>query len=253
MDGPKHCIAEVRRQLCSNPFSMEASPHSASNPPDIPWDAVVRFIRQLSHDLRNHLNAIELQSAFIGEIASEQEMKDEVKRLREMLSSAGAALQKLSADMGHARINSMPYKAADLVEDLRQRIESRRSESTPRIEWETNVGEGMVEVDPQLFPLVVQELIDNAVHFPSAGPLQFKAALEANGSLAMTLLEPKAEFARDVSTWGREPLKNIHHGHYGLGLNRARIIVEMHGGTLEASYDPKAKNLVTRIVLPGHQ
>jgi hypothetical protein len=30
---------------------------------DVAWGDDVRFIRQLTHDLRNHLNAIELQSA----------------------------------------------------------------------------------------------------------------------------------------------------------------------------------------------
>ena len=36
--------------------------------PSIPWSRVTKFIRQLNHDVRNHLNAIELQSAFVGEI-----------------------------------------------------------------------------------------------------------------------------------------------------------------------------------------
>ena len=34
----------------------------------LPWSDTVRFVRQLSHDLRNDLNAIELQSAYIGEL-----------------------------------------------------------------------------------------------------------------------------------------------------------------------------------------
>ena len=32
----------------------------------VSWNDVTRFIRQLSHDLRNNLNAIELQSAYIA-------------------------------------------------------------------------------------------------------------------------------------------------------------------------------------------
>ena len=49
---------------------------------DVPWNDVVHFVRQLSHDLRNHLNAIELQSTFLAELAEDAELKTEVGRLR---------------------------------------------------------------------------------------------------------------------------------------------------------------------------
>ena len=61
----------------------------AEHPPaaqiDVDWNDVVRFMRQLSHDLRNHLNAAELQVAYLNELAESAEMKEEVKRLREMM------------------------------------------------------------------------------------------------------------------------------------------------------------------------
>ena len=49
----------------------------------VPWSDTVRFVRQLSHDLRNDLNAIELRSAYIGELTQDQELTSEIKRLRE--------------------------------------------------------------------------------------------------------------------------------------------------------------------------
>lgn len=60
----------------------------------IPMPDVVRFVRQLSHDLRNHLNAAELQSAFLNEIAADAEMKEEISRLRGMLSDMGRDLRR---------------------------------------------------------------------------------------------------------------------------------------------------------------
>lgn len=231
---------------------MKSEDRAPSNPPNIPWEVIVKFIRQLTHDLRNHLNAVELQAAFLGEIASGQEMKDEVKRLREMLGTTGSALQKLSADLGHARTNPISYKAADFMEDLRQKFSSATAGDTSTIAWNINVGDLALDLDPQLLSSAVQELIGNARRFGDSKAIGVSAMADA-GHLVLSLSEPKADFTHDLSRWGREPLKNISHGHYGLGLNRARIIVESHGGKLEASYDSKAKNLITTITLPGSQ
>src|SRR6185295_7199203 len=99
---------------------MSASPASNSTPsPDIqvPMPDVVKFIRQLGHDLRNHLNAAELQSAYMAEIATDPELQEEVKRLRAMISEVGASLQRVTSALGAPRLTTMPYGAADFVED----------------------------------------------------------------------------------------------------------------------------------------
>src|SRR5205085_11245777 len=88
----------------------------------IPMPQVVKFIRQLAHDLRNHLNAAELQSAYLSEIAENNEVRDEIKRLRGMISQVGTSLQELTAKLSQPRLSEMPYAAKDLVEDLRQKL-----------------------------------------------------------------------------------------------------------------------------------
>ena len=62
--------------------------------------------------------------------------------------------------------------------------------------------------------------------------------------------EPKSNFESSTENWGREPLRNVGQGHYGLGLNRARAIAEAHGGELRASYDRGTSILVTKFILP---
>ncbi len=215
---------------------------------DVPWDEIVKFVRQLSHDLRNHLNAVELQSAYVGEIATDPELKDEIKRLRGMLSGLGAVLQKLSADMANVRPTLMSYKAADFLEDLRQKIES--TVPKPTIAWDVQVGDAAVELDPQLLPLAVQELLANAARHGEGRLLNVSATINGANSFVLTVTEPKEHFEAATDNWGREPLRNITQGHYGLGLNRARIIVESHHGQLAAHHDPASKNLVTTITIP---
>ena len=77
----------------------------------VPWNDMVRFVRQLSHDLRNDLNAIELQSAYIGELTQDQELTSEIKRLREVVSGLNSTLQLLSRAVGEVAPNLVSYPA----------------------------------------------------------------------------------------------------------------------------------------------
>src|ERR1043165_8451088 len=99
---------------------------AANTPPNDPinvaWTDVVRFLRQLSHDLRNHLNAVELQSAFLAEIGTDPEVKEEIGRLRKMVSECGGTLQKLSTRIKPPTPNLISYPVSDFVEDTRVRV-----------------------------------------------------------------------------------------------------------------------------------
>ena len=132
-------------------------------PSDVAWSDVVRFIRQLSHDLRNHLNAIELQSAYISELEGEDELKGEIKRLRGMISGLTSALQSLSKAVSDVKPNLIPYRAADFAEDLRKKIDHDFSGEGAAITWNIQVGDAMLNVDPQLLQEALSELFANAL------------------------------------------------------------------------------------------
>ena len=110
---------------------------------------VVKFVRQLGHDLRNHLNAAELQSVYLAEIAENPEFKDEVKRLRTMIFEVGASLQRVTSALGAAKLTLMPYGAADLADDLRQKLAADYPDESAKIEWNVQVGEAALRIDPQ--------------------------------------------------------------------------------------------------------
>ena len=211
---------------------------------------VVKFIRQLAHDLRNHLNAAELQSAYLIEIAENNELREEIKRLRRMISEVGTDLQKLTAALSPPRVTKMPYSAKDLVEDLRQKLTSANPDEAARVEWKVAETDATLDIDPQLLLPALLELFMNAFrHQPGEGPLSFSAAPE-NGSYVLTLAEPKKSFEQSTENWGREPLRAPAQGHYGLGLYRTRAIVDAHGGRFEAHFDKSASVLNTRVTLP---
>src|ERR1044071_9443388 len=102
----------------------DAAPENPSNALSVAWTDVVQFVRQLSHDLRNYLNAADLTAAYLNEVGAEAEIKTEIKRLRDSIAAAARALQKLSAAITTPRITTIPYRASELIEDLRKKPDS---------------------------------------------------------------------------------------------------------------------------------
>ncbi len=218
---------------------------------NVAWSDVVRFIRQLSHDLRNHLNAIELQSAYISELERDAELKGEIRRLREMISGLTSTLQSLSKAVGEVKPDLISYRASDLAEDLRKKIDHDFSGESAEINWNIQVGDVLLNVDPQLLEEALTELFANALrHSGGRGHVAVTAKME-NGRFLFTVEEPKAQFDIPADNWGREPLRKVSQGHYGLGLNRVRAIIEAHGGEMYAQYDPNVSTFTTTLVLPA--
>lgn len=237
-----------------NPSSCTAMAGKSSERPTgsltVPWSDMVRFVRQLSHDLRNDLNAIELQSAYIGELAQDQELTSEIKRLREVVSGMNSTLQLLSRAVGDVAPNLVVYPASEFLTDMRTQIERSFSKENHEITWDVQLQDGMLNIDPQLFQEAFVELFANAFHHDRGNGAVVARARINGGRFLFSLHEPKAVFSSDTQSWGREPLRNIRQRHYGLGLNRVRAIIEAHSGELEAQYDPKTATLVSTVTLP---
>jgi K+-sensing histidine kinase KdpD len=228
----------------------DAAPENPSDLLNVPWIDTVRFVHQLTHDLRNHLNAIELQSAYISELDASAELKGEIKRLREMISGLTAVLQKLSG-LGEVKPNLISYHASDFVEDLRKTIAHEFPKESAEITWDIQTGGAMLNVDPQLLQPAFSEVFANAFqHDRGKGALVAAARIDGK-RFVFTLREPKARFESSTENWGREPFRRITRGHYGLGLNRVRVIMEGHGGEMHAEYDPKGSTLLTTLTLPN--
>jgi K+-sensing histidine kinase KdpD len=226
--------------------SLEVSTASLT----VPWSTAVRFIRQLSHDLRNDLNAIELQSAYISELTQDQKLTDEINRLREVVSGLNATLQRLSRGVGEVAPNQISYPANEFLTDMRTQIERSFSKESHQIIWDVQLRDEMLNIDPQLFQEVFIELFTNAFqHDRDKGALLAKAGV-IDGRFVFTLQEPKAIFSADTQKWGREPLCKIRQRHYGLGLNRVRAIMEAHSGELRVEYHSEAGTLVSTLALP---
>jgi K+-sensing histidine kinase KdpD len=229
---------------------VDSSRENQSDSLNVPWTNMISFIRQLSHDLRNDLNAIELQSTYLDELGKNEEFKNEIKGLREMVSRLTSTLQRLSRVVGEVTPTLISYRATDFMEDMRTKIERDFPKESEEITWDIQLGHTMLNVDPQLLQEAFTEFFANAfLHDRGKGPILARARVD-NNEFLFTLQEPKAQFELSTKNWGREPLRKISLRHYGLGLNRIRTIIEAHGGKLVAQHDPDVSALITTLTLP---
>src|SRR5437899_7488255 len=141
---------------------MSSSKQPADKSPSVAWPDMVKFVRQLSHDIRNNLNAIELQSAYLAELAEEGEIKGEIQRLREMTSQIGTSLQRLTAGLSQANPNLIPYPAADFVEDLKEKLTKEFPDNAGKVIWDVQLKDATLQIDPELAQQAFLEIFGNA-------------------------------------------------------------------------------------------
>ena len=208
----------------------------------------MKFVRQLSHDLRNQLNAAELQSALIGELTADPELKSEVRRLRELVSQLGQTLQALSTSVSEPRPTLLPYAAKDFIGDMQKTIAREFPDKGEAVKWDISAEGAILKIDPELTEWAATELFRNAFrHHPADGELAAKASVEG-GRFSFSIREPKTEEV-DPLQW-MEPLQNMSHGHYSLGLRRVRNIIAAQEGNLTAKFDPTSRTVTSIITLP---
>ena len=230
---------------------MSSSKQPPDKSPSVAWPDVVKFVRQLSHDIRNNLNAVELQSAYLAELAEKGEMKGVIQRLREMTSRIGASLQRLTTGLNQANPNPIPYPAAAFVEDLKEKLTKEFPDNAAKVTWDVQLKDATLQIDPQLAQQAFLELFGNAFQHERNVKAITARAYIANNSFVFELHEPKARFELSTENWGREPLRNVSQGHYGLGLNRTRSVAEAHSGDFRAEHDQKTSTLITTLRLPS--
>lgn len=211
-----------------------------------------QFVGQLSHDIRNGLNACELQLTFLGETVTEPDAAEDIKRLRATIAGITRQLQAVRVSMSGANAHLMDYPAADLLEDLRERFERAHPEQAAEVEWQFKVAkETSVNVDPELVMGSCLEILRNALYFTGKnGRITLEISEQVDG-VRVAFEQPfTAEPDTAPHDWGRSPLLSTRRGGYGLGLYRARRALAASGCGLAFRRAPERNSLTATVTLP---
>ncbi|XHR30254.1 MAG: hypothetical protein ACFUZC_06770 [Chthoniobacteraceae bacterium] len=219
------------------------------NPPDeikVPLERVARFVRQLTHDVRNGLSAVDLETAFIAEISADEEVLAELHKLREMIAETAKMLRRVSQYFHPVAVHPIQWSAATVMQEIQKTAETEFPDE--EVGFENRFQAESVEIDLQLTQTIVLSILRNALQFRrDESPITVTGTI-FNGKPAIEILERRVENPIPPAQWGTEPLLSTRPGGYGLELYQARQIVTEQGGSLDI--EPTGEQLLTRLTLP---
>lgn len=231
--------------------SSTPTAEAGSGGPLVPFERVGKFVRQLSHDIRNNLGSVDLQAAFIAELVTDPEAAEEVKKLRAMVTSAAKLLQGVSGSFWIPQPSFITVSAKIVVEDFRDRLAKVMPDDASRVIWTEELGDEQIAVALEMYFTAAAECFRNTFHFRAAPePVIAARAFISQDKFVLELREPRVEPELPTAQWGHDPLITTRRGGFGLGLFNARQIIAAHGGDIEFHHEPAKKLLTTRIVIP---
>jgi signal transduction histidine kinase len=237
----------------STPFESRAlNPHET--PPGVlepvPWTNLTEFIRQLIHDVRNDLNAVELETVLLEDsLQNRPATGSDLAAIRSTVRESERRLRRLSAKLRVISPQFSPVLAEDLFAQVRGVVEEA-SLLTKLDEWKFNAPGAVVDGDLELLSAAIREIIGNAAQYREDEGRIVVAAMSAGRDLQIQILESKSAKPKEFEGWGLKPFTHVHPGGFGLGLHYTLRIAAAHGGTVERTYNEKAHTLTTTLSLP---
>lgn len=182
---------------------MAPSSLPSSSPND---DATMtRVVRRHAHDVRNHLNGIELGATLIGELAGgDPDISDTVSQIQKQLMEMESALKSLVAKFSLPRAGRMA--ASELLERWKSRL-APDLEPGQTVEWPdgSDLNTFFLSADQEILPAVLCGISLAAVKRAPCHHVRVKASA-VEGNLVLELREaegkspPPAE-AMEENAW----------------------------------------------------
>jgi PAS domain S-box-containing protein len=219
------------------------------------------FLATLSHELRTPLNAI---LGWIQILRSKRLDDVTTARAFEAIERNAKAQAELIEDMldvsriitGRLRLEMQPVRFSSAVEAALDSVRPTAEAKGVRLECDMPAESGFIAGDPNRLQQIVWNLLSNAVKFtPAAGMVRVKVEYtnwEARLSVSDTGKGISPQFLPYVFDRFRqaETMVSRTAGGLGLGLSIARHLVELHGGSIEASSEGEGRGATFIVTLP---
>jgi signal transduction histidine kinase len=221
------------------------------------------FLATLAHELRNPLQAIVGWTTILNRLPDlperaaqglatiERNSRIQARMIADVLDYAGIAIGRIRP----APENIDPYAA---VRAAIEAMTATAQSAAVSIRSTFDDAALRVDADPARLQQIVQNLLSNAIKFSNKGGEVLVEAGRAGDSFSVVVtdagegIEPQL-LPRIFERFSQQDGRTRSHGGLGLGLTIVRQLVELHGGTVEASSDGKGRGATFRVVIPQQQ
>lgn len=205
---------------------------SAPHPPTpqiSPSGDLALIVRRHAHDVRNHLNGLELNATLLGELVEDPDAADTVAQMRRILTQLEENIKSLLIRFDEPR--PVMVAAGDLLQLWKMQV--RRFEGPEQqLQWPESQVTQSLEVDAKAVVSVLCELTLAAWKRGNGQPLQAGLTV-ADEEVTVSLSEPgqRLPFPQDLaSATGR--------------------FIGLHGGRMESGPDESGQAWVTSLTFP---
>jgi two-component system CheB/CheR fusion protein len=216
------------------------------------------FLAMLGHELRNPLAAIASASQLLGLARS----LEDVSRPRAVIERQINHLKRLIDDLldaarvraGKIKLDRRPVNLAEAVEHALGVLGAGTTPTRHVIKVEAD--EVGVSADPIRLEQIILNLLTNAVKYTPAGRT-IRIVVRATGELAELSVEDEGVgipadtllLIFGLFVQGKGSVDRAQGG-LGIGLTLVKMLVELHGGTVEAASDGPGRGSVFTVRLP---
>jgi len=219
------------------------------------------FLATLSHELRTPLNAILGYARMLrsGMVAAEKQ-----SRAVQVIERNATALTQIVEEVldvsrivsGKLRLNMHPVELPDVLRTAVDAIMPAAEAKGVRVEAKLDPDASPVTGDPERLQQIFWNLLSNAVKFTGRGGSVDVRLGRAGGHAEIAISDTGIGIAREFLPHIFERFRQAdasfsrERGGLGLGLSISRQLVEMHGGTIQASSDGLGRGSTFRLQLP---
>jgi two-component system cell cycle sensor histidine kinase PleC len=248
------------------PNGLQRRPVEAASSEELPRErAKNSFLAAMSHELRTPLNAIIgfaeiIDAEVFGPLSVPQYhgyVRDILSSARHLLKVIEDVLEITRAEAGELVLNKREVEVASLIG---QSLLSVRGQcKAKRIRITADLPEDVViKVDPDKLSRVLGSLLSNAVKFSDNGSVvRLAAGLHDCGTLTIAVEDRGVGMPPEAIDRAFAPFVQLDEGlsrqfeGSGLGLPLARLLAELHGGSIQIESAPGLGTTAT-LTLPAY-
>jgi two-component system cell cycle sensor histidine kinase PleC len=224
-----------------------------------------QFLANMSHELRTPLNAIigfseVMTREHLGPIGSakyREYIADIGRSGHHLLALINEVLDLAKVEAGSMALHPEAVDAAVLIDECRNLLAGQAQNGGLALRPQVAPDLPMLWADPLRLRQVLINLVSNAVKFtPAGGEVVCGARCGADGGIVLWVKDTGIGMSEDQLAHAMQPFQQVEshltrrHGGTGLGLPLAKLLTELHGGTLSVHTSPGGGTLID-VALPA--